>query len=145
VAVQLVIALVLGVIAIAVALFFERRPRTRGNRRGAPAAAKIGAVPAQLDRADFPRPDAPWLVVVFSSHTCDGCVSMEQKVAPLEADAVATCNVEYATDRELHERYGIDAVPLVVMADHEGVVRRSFLGVVGATELWDAMAELRAS
>ena len=89
-------------------------------------------------------PDAPWLVVVFSSHTCDGCVSMAQKVAPLESTDVATCEVEYSNDRALHERYGIDAVPLVVMADADGVVRRSFLGVVGATELWDAMAELRA-
>ncbi|HEY1738516.1 MAG TPA: hypothetical protein VGI86_07390, partial [Acidimicrobiia bacterium] len=67
-----------------------------------------------------------------------------QKVAPLESADVATCEVEYSDAREIHERYGIDAVPLVVMADAEGVVRRSFLGVVGATELWDAMAELRA-
>ena len=140
-AVQLLIALVLGVIAVAVVLVVERRP----GRRGAPVPAKIGVVPAQLQRGDFPRPDAPWLVVVFSSHTCDGCVSMAQKVAPLESDDVATCEVEYSTDRPLHERYGIDAVPLVVMADAEGVVRRSFLGVVGATEIWDAMAELSAA
>jgi len=138
--VQLVIALILGVVAIGVALVFERRSRKGG---GSAVQAKIGVVPAQLHREDFPRPDAPWLVVVFSSHTCDGCVSMEQKVAPLESADVSTCTVEYSTDRATHERYGIDAVPLVVMADAEGVVRRSFLGVVGATELWDAMAELR--
>ena len=69
---------------------------------------------------------------------------MAQKVAPLESADVATCEVEYGAARALHERYNIDAVPLVVMADADGVVRRSFLGVVGATELWDAMAELRA-
>ncbi len=141
-AVQLAIALGLGVIAVVVVLLVDRR---RGRRGGGPVPAKVGAVPAQLSRADFPRPDAPWLVVVFSSHTCDGCVSMEQKVAPLESDDVATCAVEYSTDRAIHERYGIDAVPLVVMADAEGVVRRSFLGAVGATELWDAMAALRVT
>ncbi len=139
-AVQLAIALALGVVAVVVAVVFERRSR-RGR---APIAAKIGNVPVQLQRADFPRPDAPWLVVVFSSHTCDGCVTMAQKVAPLDSDDVATCEIEYSTDRELHERYGIDAVPLVVMADADGVVRRSFLGMTGASELWDAMAQLRA-
>jgi hypothetical protein len=139
-AIQLVIALVLGVIAVGVAVVYERRSKQRG-----PAVpTKVGHAPAQLHRADFPRPDAPWLVVVFSSHTCDGCVSMEQKVAPLESGEVATCNVEYSTNRPLHDRYGIDAVPLVVMADADGVVRRSFFGVVGATELWDAMAQLRS-
>ena len=137
--VQLLIALVLGVIAVVVAVAFDRRP----GRRRANVAATVGNVPAQLHRADFPRPDAPWLVVVFSSHTCDGCVSMAQKVAPLESADVATCEIEYSSDRATHDRYGIDAVPLVVMADADGVVRRSFLGVVGATELWDAMAELR--
>jgi hypothetical protein len=138
---QLLIALVLGVIAMAVALLFDRRS---GRRRRGAVPATMGSVPGQLHREDFARPDASWLVVVFSSHTCDGCVSMAQKVAPLESDDVATCEVEYGSDRALHERYGIDAVPLVVMADSEGVVRRSFLGVVGATDLWNAMAELRA-
>jgi len=136
--------LVLGLVAVAVAVLFERR--SRRGRAPVPAAASPaqgGHVPAQLHRSDFPRADTPWLVVVFSSHTCDGCVSMEQKVAPLESDEVATCTVEYSTERELHERYGIDAVPLVVMADADGVVRRWFLGVAGATELWDAMAQLR--
>ncbi len=138
--IQLAIALGLGVVAVVVAFVVDRR-------RGTPAAAPVtvGTVPAQLHRADFPRPEAPWLVVVFSSHTCDGCVSMAQKVAPLENADVATCDIEYAVARDIHDRYGVDAVPLVVMADAEGVVRRSFLGVVSATDLWDAMAELRAA
>jgi hypothetical protein len=34
-------------------------------------------------------------------------------------------------------------VPLVLIADAEGVVQRHFLGPVTATDLWAAVAELR--
>jgi hypothetical protein len=53
------------------------------------------------------------------------------------------CDIEYASERELHERYAIDSVPLVVVADHEGVTRAAFLGPTSATDLWAAVAELR--
>ena len=43
----------------------------------------------------------------------------------------------------LHRRYGIEAVPTVVIADAEGVVRSSFVGPPVATQLWAAMAEAR--
>jgi hypothetical protein len=102
-----------------------------------------GEVPRQLHRADFPRPDAPWLVALFSSATCDSCAVMAEKVTVLECAAVAVCDIEYASARELHERYAIDSVPLVVVADHEGVTRAAFLGPTSATDLWAAVAELR--
>jgi len=34
-------------------------------------------------------------------------------------------------------------VPLVLIVDAEGVVRRDFLGPVTATDLWAAVAEVR--
>ena len=43
----------------------------------------------------------------------------------------------------IHERYRIDAVPLVVIADERGVVRTSFLGPVTATDLWAGVAAAR--
>jgi hypothetical protein len=102
-----------------------------------------GEVPRQLHRADFPRADAPWLVVVFSSSTCDGCAVMAAKAAVLDSADVATCEVEYGADRALHDRYAIDSVPLVVVADREGITRAAFLGPTSATDLWAALAELR--
>ena len=44
---------------------------------------------------------------------------------------------------DLHERYAIDAVPCIVVADEAGVVRASFIGVPTATDLWAAVAEAR--
>jgi hypothetical protein len=43
----------------------------------------------------------------------------------------------------LHERYHIEAVPTLVIADREGVVRASFMGPMTATDLWAACAEAR--
>jgi hypothetical protein len=56
---------------------------------------------------------------------------------------VSVFDAEYTANRDLHERYAIDAVPTLVIADSEGVVRASFLGPVSATDLWAACAEAR--
>ena len=53
--------------------------------------------------------------------------------------------LEYTAERELHERYKIDAVPTVLMADANGVVQANFLGPVSATDLWAALARARDS
>jgi thioredoxin-like negative regulator of GroEL len=136
---QAVIAVVLLAIAAGVALWLERR--RHATALPTPATAPV---PQQLQRADFARPDAPWLVVLFSSSTCDGCKPMAEKVRALESTDVAVVEVEYSSDPELHARYGIEAVPIVVVADHEGVTRTSFAGTATATDLWAAVAELRA-
>jgi thioredoxin-related protein len=61
----------------------------------------------------------------------------------LESDAVAVQEVESLVRRDLHDRYGVEAVPTVVVADADGVVQASFVGVPPAAELWAAVAEVR--
>ena len=107
--------------AVILALVVERRrpdPPTQGE----------WPVPRQLDRADFDRPDAPWLVAVFSSATCDSCATVLQKAAVLASADVVIHDVEVGAQGDLHQRYGIEAVPTIVVADAEGVVRASFVG-----------------
>jgi hypothetical protein len=131
------IALALAVVAVAVAAVIQRRQR-------ADAPVRTGyAMPAQLDRADFDRPEAPWLVAVFTSGTCATCAGVWDKARHLASDAVAVQEVEYGADRALHDRYGIEAVPAALVVDAEGVVQRTFLGPVTATDLWAAVAEAR--
>ncbi|HUF32065.1 MAG TPA: hypothetical protein VMN58_02505 [Acidimicrobiales bacterium] len=130
------IAGVLVVVAVAVALLLERR-------RPAPPTQARWAVPSQLDRADFARPDAAWLVAVFTSLTCDSCAGTAAKAEVLASDQVAVDAVSVQDRPEVHRRYGIDAVPLLVVADGEGVVRASFVGPPTATDLWAAVAEAR--
>jgi hypothetical protein len=135
---RLLVAAVLVVLAVAVALVLERR------RPDAPTQARW-AVPSQLDRDDFTRPDAAWLVAVFTSATCDSCAQVVAKAGPLESPEVAVEEVEYAARVDLHRRYGIDAVPCIVVADAEGVVRASHIGPATATDLWATLAEVRES
>jgi hypothetical protein len=133
------IALALVAVAVIVAFVLERRRKATA----APIRDSY-PVPHQLFRADFPQPDASWLVALFSSSTCDSCSTMCEKVLALGSSEVAVCDVEFSQARDLHERYEISGVPMVLIADSEGVVRQSFVGPVTATDLWAAVAEIRA-
>jgi hypothetical protein len=126
------------VVAVIVAFVLERR-----RRETAAPIRDSYPVPRQLHRQDFPQPAAPWLVALFSSSTCDSCASMREKVLALASSEVAVCDIEFSQARELHERYGISGVPMVLVADADGVVRRSFVGPATATDLWAAVAEVR--
>jgi len=133
----LVAMVVIGAAAAGVAALLRRRDRD------APEQGPSWEVPVQLDRADFDRPDAPWLVAVFASSTCLACAGTWQKVELLAADAVAVQRLDSIDQQALHDRYRIDAVPMVLVVDAEGAVRRSFVGEPTATDLWAALAELR--
>jgi hypothetical protein len=97
--------------------------------------------PTQLDRTDFDG--SGWLVAVFTSDTCSTCADVVRKAEVLGCDEVTVEIASYQSRKDLHERYAIDAVPCVVVADGDGVVHRSFLGPVTATDLWVAVANAR--
>ncbi|MEQ8439766.1 MAG: hypothetical protein RIB65_19920 [Ilumatobacter fluminis] len=97
--------------------------------------------PAQLDRADFDGDG--WLVAVFTSETCSTCADVVNKAEVVRSDEVAVEVVPFQSRKALHERYSIDAVPCLVIADADGVVHRAFLGPVTATDLWAAIANAR--
>jgi hypothetical protein len=136
--VQVAVAVGLVVLAVLVALAIERRRRT-----DAPTQPASWPVPVQLDRADFARPDAPWLVVVFTSGTCHSCAGVLAKAVQLDSPAVVVEEAEVTARPDLHRRYHIEAVPITVVADRAGVVRASFIGPASATDLWAAVADAR--
>jgi hypothetical protein len=133
---RVVVALALIPVAVVVALVLQRR-------RPQPPTQSRWAVPSQLDRNDFDRPDAPWLVAVFTSATCSSCEGALAKAAVLAGQDVACQDVSYQTRRDLHERYAIETVPMIVVADAEGVVKASFIGTPPAAELWASVADAR--
>ncbi len=132
----LIVAAVVGFAAGVAVVVRRRRPE--------PPTQGKWPVPTQLDRADFDRPDAPWLVVVFSSTTCLSCADAVEKAEVLASAEVVVQDVGVTASPDLHRRYGIDAVPVTVVADGDGVVRASFVGAPSATDLWAAVADLRA-
>jgi len=134
---RLVIAIVIVVLVAVVALIARRR-----QIPDAPTQRNY-SVPEQIDRADFPEPEAPWLVAVFTSDVCDKCADVWSKAQVVASEQVAVVEAEFVADRAIHDKYRIDAVPTTVIVDAQGVTRRSFLGPMSATDLWAAVAEVR--
>jgi hypothetical protein len=137
--VRFVVAVALAGGVALIALWLQRRRPSLGRM----PVVDRHHVPASVDRFDFVAPDAPWLVVVFTSSSCDSCAATWEVARQLGSPAVATQEVEVGAAPGLHARYGIDAVPTTIVCDVDGTVVRSFLGPVSATHLWAAAAEAR--
>jgi thioredoxin-related protein len=132
---------IVGVVVVVALLanLWQRKRQVDAPTQGA------SEIPSQIDRSDFVRPEASWIVLAFTSATCQTCSDIERKVRVLETSSVAIQILEFTAERELHKRYKIDAVPAVLMADASGVVQANFLGPVSATDLWAALARVRDS
>lgn len=136
---RLLLVAVLVVVAVGVAAVLRAT-----TRRDAPTRP-TWAVPDQVDRSEFARPDAPWLVAVFSSATCLACRATWEKARQLESDDVAVQDVDAVEAEALHQRYGVDAVPMLLIVGPDGRVRSSFLGEPPTADLWSAVADVRAA
>ncbi len=132
---RLILAVVVVIVAAAIGEVVRRR-----RVADPPTQARYEA-PSQLDRADFDGDG--WLIAVFTSDSCSTCADVVRKAEVVRSDDVTVQAVSFQAGRDLHERYDIDAVPCLVIADGEGVVHRAFIGPVTATDLWAAVANAR--
>jgi hypothetical protein len=129
------LALALGAAAVLIAFLVNRR---RVHTSLTPGVH----VPAKVARTDFAEPDAPALVVVFTSQSCVSCAAMLSAAEAVRGEKVAVDEAEIGARPDLHERYEIDAVPIALVVDRSGTVRASFAGSVTADELRDALASV---
>jgi len=113
----------------------------RSKRRSDPPTQSRRELPSQLDRSDFEGDG--WLVAVFTSEACNTCADVVRKAEVMRSDQVSVAIAPFQLRNDLHERYRIDAVPCLVIADPDGVVHDGFLGPVTATDLWAAVANAR--
>ena len=137
---RLAVAAVLVVLAVVAARLIERRRPAPPTQSGVRAG---WSPPAQLDRADFDGTDRPWLVAVFTSATCESCRDTTAKARVLASGQVAFQDIPWQERKDLHDRYGVEVVPLTLVTGPDGVVRASFVGAPSATDLWAALAEAR--
>ncbi len=135
---RVLLAVGLAAVVAVVAVVLERR-------RPQPPTQRRWAVPDQLDRSDFERPGAPFLVAVFSSATCDSCAQTVAEAQHMASGDVVVQEVDVSGRGDLHHRYNIEAVPTLVVADREGVVRASFVGPVPDGGLEEVFDELRGA
>ena len=68
----------------------------------------------------------------------------KDKAGVLASPSVHVQDVPYQTGKDLHTRYKVDVVPMILVAGRDGVVGAAFVGVPTATDLWAAVAEVRA-
>lgn len=134
----LVGAITLGAVGLAAVL-----RRNLGSSNLAVPGPEGWALPTHVDRADFDRPEAPWLLAVFTSATCATCADLWERARVMEAPEVVVAEAEYRRRPDLHTKYGIEAVPALAVVDAQGAVRRWLLGPAAAGELWSAVAEAR--
>jgi hypothetical protein len=133
---NVLVALALGAAALVVAWLINRR-----KPKGTPMVS-AHHVPDRIERGDFAHPEAPVLIAVFTSATCASCAAMVATARELASDGVAVDEAEVGASGDAHRRYEIDAVPILVVADRDGVVRASFAGAVTANELAEALVGL---
>ena len=133
----LVLAVVCAVAGVLAVLLQRWRP-------GGPVATGW-SVPGHLDRADFAKPDVPWLVAVFSSTDCAACASMVSEAHSLASDLVVVQEVPAESAGDLHARYRVDVVPMLVVADEDGLVRAHHLGPSAPGELQAVLEGARSS
>lgn len=134
---NVLVAIGVFVVVVAIALVARRRQVTDAPTQ------RSWTVPQQLDPTDFPTRGQGWSVVVFTSSSCHVCADVTSKALVLASQEVTVTEVEYSERRDLHAKYGIDAVPTLLVADRNGVVHHHSLGPVTATDLWAAVARVR--
>jgi hypothetical protein len=134
---QVVIACAVLIVALSIGIVLRRRQTIDAPTQ------PVFAAPSQIDRADFEGVETPWLVAVFSSASCVTCADVVRKAKVLACGEVAVIDVEHSASPALHRKYHVDAVPIAIVADRDGVVRARFVGPMSATDLWAAVAEVR--
>ena len=93
------------------------------------------SIPGHLSREDFGFTNEPWLVVIFSSESCETCKPLVAESMKLSSLGIAIQEIAVETNKDLYEKYSIDAVPMLLLVDKFGVVRSSHLGPTNSEEV----------
>ena len=133
---MLTLVIVIVVVIAAGAIAFV----VNGRTPDAPSTPQFAA-PQQLDRGDFDQPHTPWLLALFSSETCLSCHDARDVLADVTFSSVVVQDLPVESQKATHVRYGVDAVPIVTLADSDGVVRWSWLGAPPPEAIRDALVD----
>ncbi len=129
------LVLLLGTFAVLVAYSVNRR------RTDSPSVPQ-SSLPVQIDRRDFEKPEKKWLLAFFSSESCSSCRTVRNLLKNIQANTIHIQEINFPKDRELHTRYGIDSVPIILIIDSDGVVTWSFAGTPSSALISDAISNL---
>ena len=88
-AITVALVIVLGGVAFGVSLLANKKPDTHRPRF---------VLPYQLDRSDFDGTNLEWLLVLFSSQTCDSCITVLNRINKLAMKNLHVQNVEFPSE-----------------------------------------------
>lgn len=120
---RILILIILSFLASSVAILLKKLNKQNFVTSG-------WSIPGHIDRQDFEFPNEKWLAMVFSSNACKTCEPVVAKSMKLTTLGIAVQEVPLETKKHLHEKYAIDAVPMLLLTDKFGVVQSSYLGPV---------------
>ncbi len=130
-----IMVLLLGVFAAIVAFLVNKR------NSDSPSVPR-NSLPIQIDRSDFENPKTEWILILFSSDSCDSCQGVRNLIKGLTLDSLHIQEVEFPQEIATHQRYGIDSVPITLVAGTDGVVVWSYAGVPTADLLSNMVSSL---
>ncbi|MEC7924190.1 MAG: hypothetical protein VYB80_03135 [Actinomycetota bacterium] len=130
-----IMVLLLGVFAAIVAFLVNKR------NSDSPSVPR-NSLPIQIDRSDFENPKTEWILILFSSDSCDSCQEVRNLIKGLTLDSFHIQEVEFPQETPTHQRYGIDSVPITLVAGTDGVVVWSYAGVPTADLLSNMVSSL---
>ncbi|GIU85320.1 MAG: hypothetical protein KatS3mg008_2095 [Acidimicrobiales bacterium] len=114
-------AAVVGATAALVGLVLRRR----GSQD---AGLDLHGVPVHLEPADLGLSPSEWALVVFTDSECASCASTVRSAREKTAGRVALVEVDYRIRPDLHEKYRVDAVPMLLLVADDGTVDSWFVG-----------------
>ncbi len=105
---------------------------------------RYSPVPSRVNLSDsktsFPTQFALW---VFTAKTCRTCPGAIRVAKQFETNSVSVLEFTYEKDKDIHNLYGIDSVPLTLIikkADEKiGEVKKWFFGPLSKAELDDEL------
>ncbi len=134
-ATTILLVLALGGVAFGVSFWANRR------KPDSPTVPKF-VLPFQLDRNDFESSESEWLLVLFSSETCNSCLTVLEQISSLTIFNLHIQNVEFPSGKDLHKKYSVESVPSLLLSNEKGVVEWSFAGTPPRGALPEALERI---
>lgn len=119
------------------------------SRRFAPPARQFVpppstfGVPAQMSLEDISPQFRPWVLVLFTSQTCEGCLRARSLAQTIRSEGLEIKFIDSSEQPGLFEKYSIEGVPLFVLCDESGLVCGHMFG--SSSELFEMIAGVARS
>lgn len=133
------LALVVGVIGLGILVSGLRKKSTSNKapyQKYSPVPSKVNLLQPD-SRTSFNTPLALWVFTAKSCKTCPGVMKLARQ---LESNQVSVLEFSFEQDKDIHQLYAIDSIPLTLIVNQTGDVEKWFLGALHLAEAREHIA-----